>query len=427
MKKLLLFACMAVMAISANAQKLATFKGEPVKVDLNCVKMIDKEVKKTTSSTLNADAVKAGKSMSLKKASGIKKAAAFPTSDEINGPYIEDSFDDMHYCGEVEISDTLVTFPVDEEGNTIECNKFITMDKGYVEVFGIYDEKTGALTIPGAQYCYEHEKYGMFALFAIVDEKTSMDDLTFTYDDVTNSFYLDQEGYFVYMVDYSQQMGQTIPWDIAWGTAVMPTNGIMQFTWMNRTGWDDPSESFVAVEDNGDEINVYNFWGFSYVTMKVNEDHTTVSIPNKQPVEPMYLENESDYEIYGNTFYLYGVTDDGHTDDVSENILGNLIYLDIKTGEYHSIKTGEVANGIYVQFLREASLLDSEGAAYGTFARGNIIWYPAGLSITMDPDAIHNVVDNNAASKATFNLAGQRVSNDYKGIVLKNGKKVIKK
>ena len=42
-------------------------------------------------------------------------------------------------------------------------------------------------------------------------------------------------------------------------------------------------------------------------------------------------------------------------------------------------------------------------------------------------DGISNIVTNNTVSTATYNVAGQRVSNDYKGIVIKNGKKYIVK
>lgn len=43
------------------------------------------------------------------------------------------------------------------------------------------------------------------------------------------------------------------------------------------------------------------------------------------------------------------------------------------------------------------------------------------------PSGISNVVTNNTVSTATYNVAGQRVSEDYKGIVIKNGKKYIVK
>lgn len=43
------------------------------------------------------------------------------------------------------------------------------------------------------------------------------------------------------------------------------------------------------------------------------------------------------------------------------------------------------------------------------------------------PTGISNIVTNNTVSTATYNVAGQRVSENYKGIVIKNGKKYIVK
>ena len=49
--------------------------------------------------------------------------------------------------------------------------------------------------------------------------------------------------------------------------------------------------------------------------------------------------------------------------------------------------------------------------------------YPYGT----DPSGINNVVAKSNASTATYNLAGQRISKEYKGIVVKDGKKVVVK
>ena len=47
--------------------------------------------------------------------------------------------------------------------------------------------------------------------------------------------------------------------------------------------------------------------------------------------------------------------------------------------------------------------------------------------VFVDPDGIKSVVNFNTVSTATYNLAGQRVSKDYKGIVVKNGRKMLAK
>ena len=44
-----------------------------------------------------------------------------------------------------------------------------------------------------------------------------------------------------------------------------------------------------------------------------------------------------------------------------------------------------------------------------------------------DPTGIENVVSKSKASNATFNIAGQRVAKDFKGLVIKNGSKYLVK
>ena len=53
------------------------------------------------------------------------------------------------------------------------------------------------------------------------------------------------------------------------------------------------------------------------------------------------------------------------------------------------------------------------------------------IVISQDLLAIKGITDNvksqTAGSKQAYNLAGQKVGNNYKGIVIKNGKKYLKK
>ena len=51
----------------------------------------------------------------------------------------------------------------------------------------------------------------------------------------------------------------------------------------------------------------------------------------------------------------------------------------------------------------------------------------AGSIVPADPTGISSVVNDKKAAAVTYNLAGQRVSKDYKGIVIKNGAKYIAK
>lgn len=70
------------------------------------------------------------------------------------------------------------------------------------------------------------------------------------------------------------------------------------------------------------------------------------------------------------------------------------------------------------------NLIDAEGTAN--------FWVKIGAGTDpykygTDPSGISSIVKNSIAPAATFNLAGQRVSKEYKGVVVKNGKKVVVK
>lgn len=78
-------------------------------------------------------------------------------------------------------------------------------------------------------------------------------------------------------------------------------------------------------------------------------------------------------------------------------------------------------NFIFMTANKTESLIDKEGTAN--------LWVKEGAATAAyefgTPSGISSVVTNNTVSTATYNLAGQRVSEDYKGIVIKNGKKYI--
>lgn len=89
-----------------------------------------------------------------------------------------------------------------------------------------------------------------------------------------------------------------------------------------------------------------------------------------------------------------------------------------------------------------AAVVDAEGNATNVNERGSVVTFTAaGVAVEAvggaDPDQVEadfdspagindikNDVDKNAPS---YNLAGQRVSESYKGVVIQNGKKVVKK
>lgn len=65
------------------------------------------------------------------------------------------------------------------------------------------------------------------------------------------------------------------------------------------------------------------------------------------------------------------------------------------------------------------SLIDMEGE--------DNFWVKIGAGTNPYPTDIKNVTNNNSKSTVIYNIAGQRVSNNYKGLVIKNGSKYIVK
>ena len=72
------------------------------------------------------------------------------------------------------------------------------------------------------------------------------------------------------------------------------------------------------------------------------------------------------------------------------------------------------------------NLIDAEGTK-NFFVKEGAGTTPHEFGTNPETDGINSVVTNNNASAVIYNLAGQRVDNGYKGIVVKSGKKVMMK
>ncbi len=420
MKKFLLFACAAVFSLAASAQIAVNPKVQGKASQLKQTQKMSVNQEKMESSELSASTIQ------FVKKFGKKKAAA--GADMLVGSYVEMryySYDDepenSHFeTAAANIKDTTVVI----DGEPYDCLSLHIFDE-FADVIGEYDPETKKVYIP-AQLCYIDEEYGYgkMDLYGVGDDGYLSDDaITFSYDEEAGTLTLDQYGWAIYMSDYAKAnpQDQNPFWDMALGRedALAPVNGFMEYTAKAVEDCD------IYVEDLGEEVNVFNFWGTGCVNIIVNEDYS-VSMPNSQVVGPMYLQNEADYETYGHFFHAYALNSEGKVSTDAEYAEGFLVNVDFQTGKLSLAKVGEPANGIYFNYLAKASLFDEDGSGYGSIMSGNIIVYPYGFSASM-PSAIKNVTSKNAASNATFNLAGQRVSQNYKGVVVKGGKKMLMK
>ena len=96
----------------------------------------------------------------------------------------------------------------------------------------------------------------------------------------------------------------------------------------------------------------------------------------------------------------------------------NMQSIAFNLSEIKEANTYTLKNFIFKLSDGTESLIDMEGSKN--------FWVKL-LGGSPEQVGIHSVVVNNPVSTATYNLAGQRVSKDYKGIVVKNGKKVLNK
>lgn len=173
----------------------------------------------------------------------------------------------------------------------------------------------------------------------------------------------------------------------------------------------------------------------------------------------MYVTFDKSVQDYTNTTYCVNVTQEGDVVKVENfNGGGTTVNIDLKSGNKLGIEhqTGMFGTTEYTYYPAIGGGLvgpDMENIIEGTGTEDELTWgdycrhsdfatyqYSSGKIIFLnkdvnkfvfpenDPTAIQDVetaTDENAAA-LEYNLAGQRVGKDYKGIVVKNGKKMIK-
>ncbi len=79
----------------------------------------------------------------------------------------------------------------------------------------------------------------------------------------------------------------------------------------------------------------------------------------------------------------------------------------------------------FTRWLRFACKTDDEGNSTAPF---RYLWLKVSMEISWnsDPDGIKTITAKESDAPV-YNLRGQRVDNNYKGIVIKNGKKHLKR
>lgn len=417
MKNFLLLAAVAMSTVTASAQPsaMAKFKENQFKV----AKVIPFETKKETR--------KIAEGQQFKDYSAIRQAIANNTAKPANikgasqsslyGSYIEASQDNWAEC----INTGQPTLSAYEDGKYTYV-KIDGLLQGYASIIAQYDEATGKLDASGGQVCYDHATYGEMLLLSIHegDDNNLYSDVTFTVNE-NGSITLDQEGLYIYMNE-GEYEGQC--WTAALYTTLYRPNGEAG-GYFSSNSWNDLNEGPVYVEEMDDMITIYNFDTSDNhggaITLFLNEDGTG-EVPNRQMVGSG---SSTTGDFYFNSVF---VDDEGYLNE------------DLDEANSTPVIWGETASGnkvIYFGHETEEQIEAGEGKytpAYNVVLSENGYWWGHwfyALKYQWTPDVTTGISDINKnvnpAQNKAYNLAGQQVSANAKGIVIMNGKKYLNK
>lgn len=401
MKKFLLASCALAACMGASAQKL-----QKAPVSFNELKL---------------------SSLTAAKFEGVsKKSPATKKVDVKNfiGLFVNNAWDEENEINNSTVDTMFTANAADEAGNTLNVKWNVAGNQlGYV--YGYLDEKTNSFIVPqqytndGAPFDFGGQAGQSPVLFTGVS----------TNDKFCN-----------FVASYNPETGQIVPNDTVAGYYFIITVGDYQNAWVlrnvsptiaranavetgyitgkNAEGKDDWLEfeqpvwlDYSAATDG--VVDIYNQLlklGVNYgCKFSVDVDGESASMATGQAMN--YITDENAHETYGKYVLLRGVS-------VADGRIST--DMNMATIEGGSYVGGEVAfRDIY---FRGLSNLDSQQTGYGTEFFYNCTYTPTTTGI-----AGVTVKTTKPADNRIFNLAGQQVGKDYKGIVIQNGVKKLQK
>lgn len=394
MKKFLLASCAFAACIGASAQQL-----QKAPVANHALKL----------SQLNA----------VKFEGNAKKAPAqkIDTKSFI-GIFINNSWDEEKEIN-FSTTDTLYTANVqDDEGNTLNV-KWNIYGNQLGHVYGKFDEATNTFTVPMGQY------FGDGKAVDLGKEQSPIVFLGLS----TNDYFCD------FVAKYDPSTGLLTPNDTIRGYYALVAEGSYQNAWVMRNiaptighanaiqtgsytgkeGWLDLEQpvwiDYSAAEDG--VVDIYNHFlsaSGAGCKLSVDVDGQDASMATGQLM--LYISDESVHADFGKYIKLRGVAIDEAKGTISPD-------LDMPTIEGGTYINGEIAfPNIYYRGFSEVK----EGQGYATPFYFNNTFTPLATGI-----AGVTVKAEKAADNRIFNLAGQQVSKDYKGVVIQNGVKKLQK
>lgn len=374
---------------------------------------------------------------SVSAASVAKVAPRVAAHDGIYGLYI---FANEDYLGNSNGCDSIFVNKANVSDGTTTYNTQISMpyNNSAYSMYGNYDEATKKITVPVGQVIYTSADYGRIAAFgwsgSLDDlENMTIDDenpLVFTVED-DGSIVLDNLGIYMYMRDYAEKNPETSATWMNWFNPVLrPANAVMTYQTIDiqsETRYDHSNA--LSVEDFTYNINVYGMYPFAdaydtnstsngfglsgIVTINVNQD-LSVDMPSHQNIWAVASLGSGYDEGAGDYFYTQGVDLEQGKVEPDGNCPG--VMADNQIGFQYV--------PVFTDWFETDSGTGTQTVAYGRWFYNNIITLDNGSFVA----GINDVQASNAKKDSRmFNLAGQQVGKDFKGIVIMNGKKFLNK
>lgn len=316
-------------------------------------------------------------------------------------------------------TDTLYTANVqDQQGNTLNV-KWNIYGNSLGHVYGKFDEATNTFTVPMQQY------FGDGAPIDLGDEQSPIVFMGVS----TNDYFCD------FVCKYDPATGLLTPNDTISGYYAIVAEGSYQNAWVMRnvgptighanaihTGSYTKDNAWVefeqpvwidysAAEDG--VVDIYNHFltgTGAGCKLSVDVDGQDATMCTGQPM--LYISDESQHAQFGKYIILRGVAVNEEEGTISPD-------FDMPTIEGGSYVNREVSfpNVYYRGFSNVVN-----GQGYATPFYVNSYFTPLATGI-----AGVTVKAEKAADNRIFNLAGQQVSKDYKGVVIQNGVKKLQK
>ncbi len=342
-----------------------------------------------------------------------------------------------------------------KEAPTFEYNVVLN-DFTYsgAKAYGKYNAEEGYIEVP-MQTIFVHPTYKEIVLSGgyrkaddmvgygkeivlIVNEDGTMD----IYDDITEEGDVATSGYVSFIPNY-EEPGL---WSTGFDISVLVPNATLHYATTGKglggtgSGWAKVTKR-VAIESYGSELVVNNFFGLCPISVNTDAAAGKCELPLGQYVDDYDYEKRYPEFPYG-CLRLVGCSLEGTSvlRDYTKKTMNGFIFEDGKVMEFFKTEykeawtddDGEHEAGDYLvdddpeycRYLAVATAADAEGGAVGMGWCCNI-WIEFDAE---DPAGITNV--NNNASKAvvkTFNLMGQEVNKDAKGLIIRDGKKIVVK